>query len=67
MNKLEKLWIVVTTMWAIGLFAVAIGHIHASYTSHNNYHLFSSIFYIVCSFILGYVLRFQYRNLKSDS
>ena len=53
---------VVTTMWAIGLFAVAIGHVRVFYTSHNNYHLFSSIFYAVCSFVLGYAFYSLYRG-----
>ena len=57
---------VLATMWAVGMFAVAIGHARAFYLSHNNYHLFPSVLYIVCSFILGYALRSLYRSFKPD-
>lgn len=53
-------------MWVIGLFAVAIGHARVFYTSHNNFHLFSSILYTVCSFVLGYVLYSLYNGFKSN-
>jgi len=66
MNKLEKLHMIVTIMWAIGLFAVGITHAHVFYTSHNHYHLFSSILYTVCSFVLGYVLYSLYNGFKSN-